>query len=134
MDTIDSSDFSDNDVTTSDLVLDEFEDDFDFNDEQISTDNSASNSFDNSDSVSDYVDGKICLICDVEFQSPIIAIKHAKTNHLDIINPVSLHIHSKLLYLSPDMSYVYDFPLSSLAKGSNSLCFDHKYHLSLFEV
>ena len=85
-------------------------------------------------SVSDYVDGKVCLICDIEFRSPIIAINHAKTNHLDIINLVSLHIRSKLLYLSPDMSYVYDFPLSSLAKGSNSLCFDHKYHLSLFEV
>ena len=37
-------------------------------------------------SVSDYVDGKICLICDIEFQSPIIAIKHAKMNHLDIID------------------------------------------------
>ena len=66
-------------------------------------------------SASDYVDGKICLICDIEFQSPIIAIKHAKTNHLDIINPVSLHIH--------------DFPLFSLAKGSNSLCIDHKFPL-----
>ena len=105
----------------------------------VSMDPAASNSIDSSDSVlvvnedkdanaasvSDYVDGKVCLICDIEFLSPIIAIKHAKTNHLDIINPVSLHIHSKLLYLSPDMSYVYDFPLSSLAKGSNSLCFDH---------
>mgnify|MGYP001440662886 FL=1 len=65
--------------------------------------------------VYDYVDGKVCLICDIELQSPIIAIKHAKTNHLDIINPVSLHIH--------------DFPLFSLAKGSNSLCFDHKFPL-----
>jgi hypothetical protein len=36
--------------------------------------------------VSDYVDGKICLICDVEFQSPILAIKHAKRNHLNIID------------------------------------------------
>ena len=108
----------------------------------------ASNSIDNSDtvlmdkddkdahdatnvppSVSDYVDGKVCLICDIEFLSPIIAINHAKTNHLDIINLVSLHIHSKLLYLSPDMSYFYDFPLFSLAKGSNSLCFDHKFPL-----
>ena len=49
-------------------------------------------------SVSDYVDGKVCLICDIEFHSPIIAINHAKTNHLDIINPVSLHIHSILKY------------------------------------
>ena len=37
-------------------------------------------------SVSDYVDEKTCLICDIEFQSPIMAIKHAKMNHLDIIN------------------------------------------------
>ena len=37
-------------------------------------------------SVSDYVDGKVCLICDIEFQSPIIAIKHAKMNHLDVID------------------------------------------------
>ena len=37
-------------------------------------------------SVSDYVDGRTCLICDIEFQSPIIAIKHAKMNHLDIID------------------------------------------------
>ena len=36
--------------------------------------------------VSDYVDGKVCLICDIEFQSPIIAIKHAKMNHLDVID------------------------------------------------
>ena len=43
-------------------------------------------------SVSDYVDGKICLICDIEFQSPIIAIKHAKMNHLDIINTGKVHI------------------------------------------
>ena len=38
-------------------------------------------------SVSDYVDGNVCLICDKEFLSPILAIKHAKKNHL-----VSLHI------------------------------------------
>ena len=91
----------------------------------VSMDQAASNSIDNSNSVlvdeeekdanvppsvSDYVDGKVCLICDIEFRSPIIAIKHAKTNHLDIINSVSLHIHSKLLYLSPHMSYFYDFP------------------------
>ena len=37
-------------------------------------------------SVSDYVDGKICLICDIEFQSPIIAINHAQINHLDVID------------------------------------------------
>ena len=43
-------------------------------------------------SVSDYVDGRICLICDIEFQSPITAIKHAKMNHLDIINTGKVHI------------------------------------------
>ena len=43
-------------------------------------------------SVSDYVDGRTCLICDIEFQSPIIAIKHAKMNHLDIINTGKVHI------------------------------------------
>ena len=39
--------------------------------------------------VSDYVDGKTCLICDIEFQLPSIAIKHAKMNHLDIIDGLS---------------------------------------------
>ena len=29
--------------------------------------------------VSDYVDGRTCLICDIEFQLPILAIKHANT-------------------------------------------------------
>ena len=43
-------------------------------------------------SVSDYVDGRTCLICDIEFQSPIIAIKHVKMNHLDIINTGKVHI------------------------------------------
>ena len=50
-------------------------------------------------SVSDYVDGKICLICDVEFQSPILAINHAKTNHLDIIDidlSTVINLHSPL--------------------------------------
>jgi len=81
---------------TSPAKIDEFEDYFEFSDEQIATDDSAS--VDNSNSVhanaatnvppsvSDYVDGKVCLICDIEFQSPIIAINHAKTNHLDIID------------------------------------------------
>ena len=60
----------------------------------VSIDPTASNSIDKdvhaatnvAPSVSDYVDGKICLICDFEFQSPILAIKHAQINHLDVID------------------------------------------------
>ena len=92
----------------------------------------ASNSIDNSDtvlmdkddkdahdatnvppSVSDYVDGKVCLICDIEFLSPIIAINHAKTNHLDIIviDPSTvMNLHSPLSHYRISIVFI---------KGSN---------------